>query len=307
MTDADVDGSHSRTLILTLFYRQMPELIEKGYIYIAQPPLYKLKKGKQETYVKDDSELRELLVAEILDDAKLVLNEKGESITGQALGKFISQHEKIQNTLKGLTHIYPVELLEGIKHTSPLNGLENQKDVNAWSAGLEKYLNEKAEQGSAWTVKGIQKEGSSDTEPYVARLKHGTESDWDLNKSFFKSKAYRDIANHGAEMTDMFNEHSHFEINGKQIPIDNFAHALEEVLQISERSFTKSRYKGLGEMNAEQLWDTTMNPDMRILGQVTIDDASTASALFEALMGDEVQPRKEFIDENAKLVVNLDV
>jgi DNA gyrase subunit B len=307
MTDADVDGSHIRTLILTLFYRQMPELIEKGYIYIAQPPLYKLKKGKQETYVKDDSELRELLVAEILDDAKLVLNEKGESITGQALGKFISQHEKIQNTLKGLTHIYPVELLEGIKHTNPLNGLENQKDVNAWSAGLEKYLNEKAEQGSVWTVKGIQKEGSSDTEPYVARLKHGTESDWDLNKSFFKSKAYRDIANHGAEMTDMFNEYSHFEINGKQIPIDNFAHALEEVLQISERSFTKSRYKGLGEMNAEQLWDTTMNPDMRILGQVTIDDASTASALFEALMGDEVQPRKEFIDENAKLVVNLDV
>ena len=307
MTDADVDGSHIRTLILTLFYRQMPELIEKGYIYIAQPPLYKLKKGKQETYVKDDSELRELLVAEILDDAKLVLNEKGESITGQALGKFISQHEKIQNTLKGLTHIYPVELLEGIKHTNPLSGLENQKDVNAWSAGLENYLNEKAEQGSAWTVKGIQKEGSSDTEPYVSRLKHGTESDWDLNKSFFKSKAYKDIANHGAEMTDMFNEHSHFEINGKQIPIDNFAHALEEVLQISERSFTKSRYKGLGEMNAEQLWDTTMNPDMRILGQVTIDDASAASALFEALMGDEVQPRKEFIDENAKLVVNLDV
>jgi DNA gyrase subunit B len=307
MTDADVDGSHIRTLILTLFYRQMPELIEKGYIYIAQPPLYKLKKGKQETYVKDDSELRELLVAEILDDAKLVLNEKGESITGQALGKFISQHEKIQNTLKGLTHIYPVELLEGIKHTNPLSGLENPKDVNAWSAGLENYLNEKAEQGSTWTVKGIQKEGSSDTEPYVSRLKHGTESDWDLNKSFFKSKAYKDIANHGAEMTDMFNEHSYFEINGKQIPIDNFAHALEEVLQISERSFTKSRYKGLGEMNAEQLWDTTMNPDMRILGQVTIDDASAASALFEALMGDEVQPRKEFIDENAKLVVNLDV
>ena len=107
MTDADVDGSHIRTLLLTLFYRQMPELIEKGYIYIAQPPLYKLKKGKQETYVKDDSELRELLVAEILDDARLVLNKKGESINGQALGKFISQHEKVQNILNGLTHIYP--------------------------------------------------------------------------------------------------------------------------------------------------------------------------------------------------------
>ena len=151
------------------------------------------------------------------------------------------------------------------------------------------------------------KEGSEDFEPNISLLKHGTESGWGLNKSFFKSKAYKDLASHGADMTDMFNQDSHFEINGKHIPVDNFAHALEEVLQISERSFTKSRYKGLGEMNAEQLWDTTMNPDMRILGQVTIEDALAADELFHALMGDEVEPRKDFIDENAKLVVNLDV
>jgi len=307
MTDADVDGSHIRTLLLTLFYRQMPELIEKGYIYIAQPPLYKLKKGKQETYVKDDSELRELLVAEILDDAKLVLNKKGESITGQALGKFISQHEKVQNILKGLTHIYPVELLEGIKHTQLLKGLEDDKEVKKWASALEKYLNDKAEQGSAWKVNATKKEGSDLLEPNISLLRHGTESDWLLNKGFFKSKAYKDIATHGADMADMFNKDSHFEINGKYIEVDNFAHALEEVLQISERSFTKSRYKGLGEMNAEQLWDTTMNPDMRILGQVSIEDALAADELFHALMGDEVEPRKEFIDENAKLVVNLDV
>ena len=144
MTDADVDGSHIRTLILTLFYRQMPELIEKGYIYIAQPPLYKLKKGKQETYVKDDSELRELLVAEILDDAKLVLNKKGESITGQALGKFISQHEKIQSTLRGLTHIYPVELLEGVKHTAQLKGLDDKKALKKWTSSIEAVLKRKS-------------------------------------------------------------------------------------------------------------------------------------------------------------------
>ena len=140
MTDADVDGSHIRTLLLTLFYRQMPELIEKGYIYIAQPPLYKLKKGKQETYVKDDSELRELLVAEILDDARLILNKKGESITGPALGKFISQHEKVQNILKGLTHIYPLELLEGIKHTELLHGNDNEKEVNNGQRALRSIL-----------------------------------------------------------------------------------------------------------------------------------------------------------------------
>ena len=138
-------------------------------------------------------------------------------------------------------------------------------------------------------------------------MRHGTKSNWYLNKAFFKSKAYKDIASHGAELSDMFNKDSYFEISGKQIAVENFAHALEEVLLISERSFTKSRYKGLGEMNAEQLWDTTMNPDMRILGQVSIQDALAADELFHALMGDEVEPRKAFIDENAKLVVNLDV
>ena len=307
MTDADVDGSHIRTLLLTLFYRQMPELIEKGYIYIAQPPLYKLKKGKQETYVKDDSELRELLVAEILDDAKLVLNKKGESITGQALGKFISQHEKIQNVVKGLTHIYPIELLEGIKHAHLIEGLDDDKELKKWCSNLEKYLNENAEQGSAWNVGPEKKDGSEHLEPSVTLVRHGTKSNWYLNKAFFKSKAYKDIASHGAELSDMFNKDSYFEISGKQIAVENFAHALEEVLLISERSFTKSRYKGLGEMNAEQLWDTTMNPDMRILGQVSIQDALAADELFHALMGDEVEPRKDFIDENAKLVVNLDV
>jgi Type IIA topoisomerase (DNA gyrase/topo II, topoisomerase IV), B subunit len=137
MTDADVDGSHIRTLLLTLFYRQMPELIEKGYIYIAQPPLYKLKKGKQETYVKDDAELRELLVAEILDDAHLVLNKKGESISGEALGKFISQHEKIQLLVNGLTHSYPIDLLESIKHVEILSGLEKEKEIKKWCKSIE--------------------------------------------------------------------------------------------------------------------------------------------------------------------------
>ena len=307
MTDADVDGSHIRTLLLTLFYRQMPELIEKGYIYIAQPPLYKLKKGKQETYVKDDTELRELLVAEILDDAQLVLNKKGESISGEALGKFISQHEKVQSLVNGLTHNYPIELLESIKHVEILKGLEKEKDVKAWCKSIEKYLNNNAHQGFAWSVAALKNEESGTTEPNVNLTKHGTSSYWVLNKAFFRSKAYKDIATHGADMSDILNKDSYFEINSKKIPVDNFANALEEVLLISERSFTKSRYKGLGEMNADQLWDTTMNPDMRILGQVSVEDAQVADDLFHALMGDEVEPRRDFIDENAKLVVNLDV
>ena len=307
MTDADVDGSHIRTLLLTLFYRQMPELIEKGYIYIAQPPLYKLKKGKQETYVKDDVELRELLVAEILDDAQLVLNKKGESISGEALGKFISQHEKIQLLVNGLTHSYPIELLESMKHVEMLNGLDKEKEVKKWCKSVENYLNNNADQGSRWSVEAMKNEDGSAIEPNVSLMKHGTASHWMLNRPFFRSKAYKDIAAFGADMEELFNKDSHFEINSKKIPVENFANALEEILTISERSFTKSRYKGLGEMNADQLWDTTMNPDMRILGQVSIEDAQTADDLFHALMGDEVEPRREFIDENAKLVVNLDV
>jgi DNA gyrase subunit B len=307
MTDADVDGSHIRTLLLTLFYRQMPELIEKGYIYIAQPPLYKLKKGKQETYVKDDIELRELLVAEILDDAKLVLNKKGESISGEALGKFISQHEKVQSLVNGLTHSFPIELLESMKHVEILKGLDKDKEVKKWCKLIEKYLNNNANQGSAWSVEAVKDKESGVTEPNIGLIKHGTPESWSLNKAFFRSKAYKEIASHGAEMADLFNKDSHFAINSKKIPVENFANALEEVLMISERSFTKSRYKGLGEMNADQLWDTTMNPDMRILGQVSIEDAQTADDLFHALMGDEVEPRRDFIDENAKLVVNLDV
>ena len=309
MTDADVDGSHIRTLLLTLFYRQMPELIEKGYIYIAQPPLYKLKKGKQETYVKDDAELRELLVAEILDDAHLVLNKKGESISGEALGKFISQHEKIQLLVNGLTHSYPIDLLESIKHVEILSGLEKEKEkeIKKWCKSIENYLNKNAEQGSEWSVVAKANEDGSVIEPNVSLIKHGTSSNWILNKSFFRSKAYKDIAAHGADMVELFNKDSYFEINSKKIPVENFANALEEILTISERSFTKSRYKGLGEMNADQLWDTTMNPDMRILGQVSIEDAQAADDLFHALMGDEVEPRRDFIDENAKLVVNLDV
>ncbi|MBK69928.1 MAG: DNA topoisomerase (ATP-hydrolyzing) subunit B [Euryarchaeota archaeon] len=308
MTDADVDGSHIRTLLLTLFYRQMPELIEAGYIYTAQPPLYKLKKGKQETYVKDDYDLREFLFAEILDDAKLVLNKKGESISGQALGQFIAKQEKIQAVVNSLTSIYPVELLEGLKNIKKLKGLEKEKEVKAWLALLKRELNKHASQGSSWDVTVISNtESDKFYEPEVSLLKHGTLKTWRLNKSFFRSKAYKEIVNFGADLNEIISKDSYFDLGGKKIEVANFTQAIEKLLELSERSFTKSRYKGLGEMNADQLWDTTMNPDVRRLGQVSIKDAQTADDLFVALMGDEVEPRREFIEKNAKQVVNLDV
>ena len=307
MTDADVDGSHIRTLILTLFYRQMPELIEKGYIYIAQPPLYKLKKGKQETYVKDDVSLRELLLAEILDDAKLVLNKKGESISGQALGKLISQHEKVQIIMGGLVHTYPIEVLERIKYIEILNSLESEKEVKKWCKNLEKGLNETAHQGSQWKVFSQENKETGLFEPQINLIKHGTIKDWSITKNLIHSKAYKDIAGFGEYLLDLITKDSYFELNGKQFKAINFADSIEELLNASRKSFTISRYKGLGEMNASQLWDTTMDPETRRLGQVNIEDAQAADDLFHALMGDEVEPRKEFIDENAKFVTNLDI
>jgi DNA gyrase subunit B len=307
MTDADVDGSHIRTLILTLFYRQMPELIEKGYIYIAQPPLYKLKKGKQETYVKDDVSLRELLLAEILDDAKLVLNKKGESISGQALGKLISQHEKVQIIMGGLVHTYPIEVLERIKYIEILNSLESEKEVKKWCKNLEKGLNETAHQGSQWKVSSQENKETGLFEPQINLIKHGTIKDWSITKNLIHSKAYKDIAGFGEYLLDLITKDSYFELSGKQFKAINFADSIEELLNASRKSFTISRYKGLGEMNASQLWDTTMDPETRRLGQVNIEDAQAADDLFHALMGDEVEPRKEFIDENAKFVTNLDI
>ena len=307
MTDADVDGSHIRTLILTLFYRHMPELIEKGYIYIAQPPLYKLKKGKQETYVKDDGSLRELLLAEILDDAKLVLNKKGESISGQALGKLISQHEKIQTIMNGLIHTYPMEVLERIKYIKPLKDLDSEKEVKRWCKSLENGLNEAADQGSYWKVSSKLSNESSLYEPRINLIKHGTTKDWVVTKAFIRSKAYKDISGFGEDLVDLIKKDSYFELGGKKFEAINFAESIEGLLNASRKSFTISRYKGLGEMNASQLWDTTMDPETRRLGQVTINDAQAADDLFHALMGDEVEPRKDFIDQNAKLVTNLDI
>ena len=307
MMDADVDGSHIRTLILTLFFRHMPELIEKGYIYIAQPPLYKMKKGKQESYVKDDIALRELLLAEILDDAKLVLNKKGESISGPALGKLIMQQEQVQLTMGGLSHTYPLEVLEGIKYLDQITDLADEKKIKKWSKELEKNLNISAPQGSTWRVECPFNKETKECEPSINLTKHGTEKSWKITKAFIKSKAYKDITSFGSDLKDLITKDSYFELSGKEFQAINFADAVEELLNASRKSFTISRYKGLGEMNAEQLWDTTMDPETRRLGQVSIEDAIAADRMFNSLMGDEVQPRKDFIDENAKLVTNLDI
>ena len=307
MTDADVDGSHIRTLLLTFFYRQMPELLEKGYIYTAQPPLYKLKKGKQEVYIRDDKALREQLLAEVLDETRLVLNKKGESIGGEALSKLISQHQKAQESMYSFTHQYPEEILQASMYLEKLEGLKKDINVKDWSKKLQVKLNSSALNGSKWKVEAIKNKEQKISEPEITLSRHGSETAWKLSPSFFRSKSYKDICSFGEHLTTLLNKDSYFELNGSKFRIDNFASSVNELIEAAKKSFTMSRYKGLGEMNADQLWDTTMDPEARLLGQVTIDDAQKADELFNALMGDDVEPRKIFIDENAKFVVNLDV
>ncbi len=307
MTDADVDGSHIRTLLLTFFYRQMPELLEKGFIYTAQPPLYKLKKGKQEVYVRDDGELREQLLAEVLDETRLVLNKKGESIGGEALSKLIAQYQKAQDSVISLTHQYPEEILQASMYVKQLSDLKSDKKVKDWSKKLQERLNDSTLNGSRWEVKAKKNNEQKVTEPEIVLYRHGSETTWKLLPGFFRSKAYKDICSFGDHINGLLSKDSYFELNGSKFSVQNFSSSVEDLVEAAKKSFTMSRYKGLGEINAEQLWDTTMDPEARLLGQVGIEDAQKADELFNSLMGDDVEPRKIFIDENAKFVVNLDV
>ena len=307
MTDADIDGSHIRTLLLTFFYRQMTELLENGFIYTAQPPLFKLKKGKQEIFAKDEEALREHLLEEVLDETKLILNKKGESIGGLALGRLITHHEKIQDSISSLSYQYPEKLLQKVMYLKRLSDLKNYKKVKEWCKDLQETLNNSSSNGALWKVDMLKNNDQRTTEPQISLELHGTLSSWTLGSKFFRSKDYKDICSFGENVASLITKDSYFDLNGTKFDATDFSNSIKGLMETAKKSFTISRYKGLGEMNASQLWDTTMDPEARLLGQVSIEDGQKADELFNALMGGDVEPRKIFIDENAKFVVHLDV
>ncbi len=316
MTDADVDGSHIRTLLLTFFYRQMPELIERGHVYIAQPPLYKVKKGKQEVYVKDDAELNNHLLSAALTDARLHVSEDAPPMSGVALEALAQEHTAVESIMARLSDRYDAVVLRAIQR-QPRVTADMQSDPTAlsgWtetlSAALPKATGDRVTNGNGGTYTAELDPGDADGEGVrivINKVQHGLGTTRYLPREFFDTAEYRLVMDLVEKLADLFGSGAYVERGEKQHGVSNFAEAITWLMDEARRGQSIQRYKGLGEMNPDQLWDTTVNPETRRLMRVKIEDAVKADEIFTTLMGDQVEPRREFIEKNALTVANLDV
>lgn len=305
MTDADVDGAHIRTLLLTFFYRQMRELVEKGYIYIAQPPLYKVKVGRNERYLKDDTELDAYMLELALNSAEIYTDDSGESVlTGEDLDQLARKYILSEQIVQRLSNWMDSEALRAIAYGVDIK-LDTEEDAQNSAKVLKGKLDSDAE------VKVVHDIETGDYKLSIDRLQYGNLESSIISKEFVHSHDYallteaahifRDLIKTGAKVQRGSGD------KVKSQKIDNFAQAIEWLMQQAESSLTRQRYKGLGEMNADQLWETTMDPTVRRLLRVEIEDAIEADKIFTMLMGDEVEPRRDFIETNALRASNIDI
>ncbi len=303
MTDADVDGAHIRTLLLTFFYRYLPELVEKGYLYIAQPPLYKIKKGKQERYLKDDQELNDYLLQEAVNDAHLYLSSDTPAISGVALETAVKDYYKINSIIDKLSKKYNKHLLSIIASSTPVENISDKKFMDAWCQDLNQVLNLDITPAQKHAV--VFNSNTNQVE-YTLTV-YGVDTDQIiLGSEFFESQDYQVIKTFSQEVESIINQESYVEKKTKQIKVNSFADVVKFLIDDAKKGQSFQRYKGLGEMNPEQLWETTMDPEQRTLLKVKIEDAIVADEVFSTLMGDEVEPRRNFIEDNALSVDNLD-
>ncbi|THF64494.1 DNA topoisomerase (ATP-hydrolyzing) subunit B [Pseudothauera nasutitermitis] len=301
MTDADVDGAHIRTLLLTFFYRQMPELAERGHIYIAQPPLYKIKHGKTELYIKDDHELNNHLLKLALDGAALVPAEGANPIVDEALGGLARSYLLAEAVTRRLSSLIDPEVLQVMLAHNLEVSLADEAAARASASGIAAHLPEGI---------SIRAEFHDESEAWrliIERMHHGNiKSGW-IEEDFLVSGDYRSIRNASEAIAGLIGPGAEIRRGDKRQPVTRFADAIGWLLAEVERGLTKQRYKGLGEMNPEQLWETTMDPAVRRLLRVQIDDAIAADEIFTTLMGDNVEPRRAFIEGNALYAQNIDV
>lgn len=307
MTDADVDGAHIRTLLLTFFFRQMPELLERGHVYIAQPPLYKIKKGKQERYVKDDDELEAYFLELALDNAKLFVNKEAPASQGEALAELVRATQDIFGRLQRQSRKYPVSITELLLRLPPVTDemLHSQSEMEQWGEALHELL---SNIDSTNTQVSLQLDAEHQIWlPQVQIMLKGVTEQVGFTQSFFSGQDYVAMVALINKLDGLLEADAYVQRGEKTLPVEHFVEAYNWLLSEARRGLDIQRYKGLGEMNPDQLWETTMDPEVRRMLQVTVEDAIGADQMFTTLMGDQVEPRREFIEANALSVVNLDV
>ena len=322
MTDADVDGSHIRTLLLTFFYRQMRELVERGHIYIAQPPLYKVKKGKQEVYVKDNAELESYLLHLAIEKAELYLSNDTPAVMGETLESLAHQYNLSQNIIRRLARLYDVDFLTELLFT-PTQVVSDSDELDSaalldWLQYVTAILNQNYSGTRHYAIslqacvndsetENSDAEDNSEWSLHLVRHQHGVDTLQVLDQEFLSSKEFKLLIRMSQALEGLLTDTAYVKSGERTQTVERFDQVMVWLMKEANRGIYIQRYKGLGEMNPDQLWDTTMDPENRRMTQVTIEDAVAVDEIFTTLMGEHVEPRRQFIEENALSASNIDV
>src|SRR5690554_6861763 len=310
MTDADVDGAHIRTLLLTFFFRQMPEIVERGHIFIAQPPLYKIKRGKHEQYIKDEEAMESYLTGIALERSTLHPSVDAEAVSEEVFAELVADYREAQQTVTRITNnnIAPREVLHQMLSLPELTAddLTNKEKVEQWTTDLVSCLPDSGRSGSHFEIEVKEDLERNSHKVIVHVITHGIDREFVLNHEFFSGPGYRRLATVSTKLSSTLTDTAYIQRGERVFEIEDFWDAIQWLLSEARKGFTIQRYKGLGEMNPDQLWETTMDPATRRMLQVTINDAIAADKMFTTLMGDDVEPRRAFIEANALNVANLD-